>query len=83
MSLFQTLLSQIEKQLETNNARKALFVAVLRDVVGVTIDPDSISVKDTVLYLRVSPTVRMAISLKKQKIIAAFKEKEIVISDVR
>lgn len=77
MSLFQTILSQIKERLDSTERESALIASIIGEHLGITIPITAVVVKKGVLRINVSPTIKMAIMIKKEAMIASLKEKGI------
>ncbi len=69
MSLFHTILSQLQDKIAKESTSNETMARIISDVVRTTINPDQLTVKDTVLRIKAAPTLKMAITLQKQKIL--------------
>lgn len=82
MSLFQDIITSLQKKLAAREENTQQIALMISEVVGINVLPDQISVRNGVLYLKVQPTIAMTIRLKKEKILALFKEYGIPITTI-
>ena len=82
MSLFQDIISSLQKKLAASEQNTQQIALIISDVIGITINPDQVNVRSGVLYLKVPPTVAMSIRLKKDKILSMFNEYGIPINSI-
>jgi hypothetical protein len=82
MSLFQDIISSLQKKLSAQQQDTQQIALMISEVVGITVLPDQISVRNGVLYLKVQPTIAMSIRLKKELILAMFKEYGIPVTTI-
>lgn len=84
MSLFETFLTQLKAKVAASTAYKQVVIEVCREVVGVTLQEDTIiSLKEGVLTLRVSPTLKSALLLKQQKLLSEFSSRNLPVKVIR
>ena len=84
MSLFTSILQGLQKKIDAHTAYKKDVVEVIHDVLNISLTPESvISLKDGILTLSLTPTIRMALILKKDEIIRNLVAKGVQISSIR
>ena len=84
MSLFNALLQNIKRKIDTENAYKDIVIQALKEILGITIGVDDIvSLKEGVLTLQTQPTRKSAILLKKDKILAYLNDNNISVQTIR
>ena len=69
MSLFSSILEELTKKLSTGEQYKKEIAETVSSIVGFTFLPDHMIIKNGVLFINASPTVKTAILLRKQKIL--------------
>jgi len=83
MSLFNDILGQIEQRISKKNSIKETIADILSNQLHTTITPDQITIRDTTLNIKAAPTIKMAITLNRQKLLKALQEKEISITIIQ
>lgn len=82
--LFQKILADLKQKIITQGAYKTVVSDVVSAALGTPITPDMVvGLKDGVLTLRVSPTLKMALSLKKDSIIATLRSHGVQVHVIR
>jgi hypothetical protein len=82
--LFQKILADLKQKIVAQGAYKTVVSDVLTVELGTTITPDMvIGLKDGVLTLGVSPTLRSVISLKKEALIRALQKENVMVYVIR
>jgi hypothetical protein len=71
MNLFNSLLEELSKKIKGNELYKNDISLEIKNILGISINPDQISIKNGTLFINVSPTIRSAILLKKESLIKA------------
>ncbi len=74
MSLFQKILADITKKINSNKEYKEDIAQKLSTITGIPIKDTQIEVKNGVLFISVSPTIKSVIRLKQQDILRLVKE---------
>ncbi len=83
MSFFNSILRDLQQKINSQQDYKGDIITVIKNITNVTLHVDEIiSFKQTVLTLKTAPTIKMAIILKKQKIITALQEKNITVTNI-
>jgi hypothetical protein len=84
MSLFNSILHTLQKKIDAQNAYKETVSESIQQVIGVKIPPSAVtSLKEGVLIIQSSPSVKMAILLKREKILAVLKERGLTVSVIK
>jgi hypothetical protein len=83
MSLFNDILSQIENRMSKKSSQQETVAAIVSTVLHTTITADQITVRDTALSIKASPTIKMAVNLNKEKILKALQDAELPIETLR
>ena len=73
MSLFNDILFKISKGFKVNETNRKEIADVFFIETGVVMKPDDIQIKNKVLFLSISPTLKSLVYLKKQKILEKLK----------
>ena len=82
--LFQKILGDLKKKVDTQLAYKALVVDSFKEVFGITLSPDAIiSFKDGILHMNISPSIKMALNLKKELLLHTLQEKGLKVTSIR
>lgn len=66
MSLFHSILTQLSHRIQKGSDRKTEIAKIISDILMVPISQDMLSIKETTLFIRISPTIKTAVKLKKQ-----------------
>ena len=74
MSLFNSLLHSIKKNFEKDRLVKEKILAVIKEKSGITLREDNITIRDKTLIYTTSPTVTMALKLKRDLILQGLVE---------
>ncbi len=69
MNLFNSILEELSKKIEGAEIYKEEVSLVISRLLNININPDQISIKNGVLFLNVSPTIKSALLLKKEVLI--------------
>lgn len=69
MSLFSSILEELTKKLHSGEQSKKEISETVSEVIGISISPDQISVKNGALFLSISPTIKTVVLLRKQKLL--------------
>lgn len=77
MSLFNNILLDISKKLRSKELYKEDISHILSLEIGTTISKDDIQIKNGVLFVNTSPTIKSTILLKKQKLLKALENYKI------
>lgn len=82
MSLFHSILSQLQAKLTKETALTETIAAVISATMGTTVTKDQLVIHGTTLRIKSSPTLKMAIALNKDKILNALKEASLPITTI-
>lgn len=82
MNVFQTILSELKKKIDAKHASTEIVARIISEQIGFTIDPSFVVQKGSHIQVRVSPTIKMQITLKRQDILLALQKEGYSISSV-
>ena len=71
MSLFHSILSQLEDKINKKNEQNEQIAAIVGSVLHTTIIADQVALRDTTLRIKASATVKMAVMLNNEKLLKA------------
>lgn len=74
MSLFSSILDELSKKLQKGEQYKKEISKDIEEIIGITVLPDQIIIKNKTLFISVSPTIKTVILLKKQKLLEQLKQ---------
>lgn len=74
MDLFQKTLEQLSKKIQGASVYKKDVSGALSTLLGVSITEDQVVIKDKTIYIKVSPTVKTALFLKKSAVLDVLKK---------
>lgn len=74
MSLFSSILDELSKKLQKGEQYKKEISKDIEEIIGATVLPDQIIIKNKTLFISVSPTIKTVILLKKQKLLEQLKQ---------
>lgn len=77
MSLFKDLLGDITKRLYGQELKKEAIAQEITSIIGVSIKPDQIKIKEKTIFFSLSPTIKSKIYLKKTNLIELLKKYDI------
>lgn len=83
MSLFHSVLAQIEQTLVANNSHTTLMANIISTTLGTTISPDVLRVQENTLYITTSGSIKMAIKLRQKALITALQQAHFTITAIR
>ncbi len=83
MSLFKSILSQIQEKISKENSECEKIARIISETLHTTIIADQIILRDTSLRLKVSPTIKMTLVLQQNKILAALQAEGIKITTIQ
>lgn len=69
MSLFSSIINQIVNKLNTNEFKKEEIIKELTSIINIQIKQDEIEIKNSIIFLNISPTIKTSVLLKKGFII--------------
>lgn len=79
MDLFQKTLEQLSKKILRDASYKKDVSKALTNLLSVSIVEDQIIIKDKTIYIKVSPTIKTAIILKKSAVLDILKKYNITL----
>lgn len=82
MSLFHSILSQLEEKINKKNDQNEQIALIVGTVLHTAIIADQIAIRDTTLRIKASATVKMALMLNKEKLLKALNEAGIKITAI-
>jgi len=83
MDLFQSILANLKKKLDIETTRTEDIARIVSTVLGMTVTSSMISCRGKELFLKLPPTARMKLNLKRQAILLALQKESIDITSVR
>jgi len=82
-SLFHSLLSQLEEKISAKNSVNEKVSLIITSLLHTTITADQIIIQETILRIKAAPTIKMAITLNREKIIKTLNEKGIEVTIIQ
>ncbi len=82
MGLFDSILSKIKEDLDQRTASKQVLSDVIYEAVHIRIPVDALELKDGVLKVSVTPTIKTALFLKKDAILTHLTNRSIRVSRI-
>ena len=83
MDLFQSILANLKKKLDIETTRTEDIARIVSGVLGMTVTASMISCRGKELSLKLPPTARMKLTLKRQAVLLALQRESIDIISVR
>ncbi|MBY0328801.1 hypothetical protein K2Q02_01770 [Patescibacteria group bacterium] len=83
MDVFQSILATLKKKIDTQATRTDTIAEIVGTVLGMTVTSSMIICRGKELLLKLPPTARMKLTLKRQAILLALHEASIDIVSVR
>jgi len=83
MDLFQSILANIKKNLDRETGKTEAIAKIVSSVLGMTVTPDMVVRKGKDITLKLAPTARMKLTLKRQAVLLALKEEHIDVVSIR
>lgn len=83
MSLFNNILNNIKKKYDEKNLFKLVIKETIKEILNIDINEDSISLSNGVLFIKINPTQKMSILLKKNLIIEELNKNNIKVIDIK
>ena len=83
MDPFSVLLAKVKQRLDESSGVQEKIVRSIKEIIGVSIQPEYIQVKQGVLTIISSPTVRSMILLKKDVLLKKIQEEGVSIHTIR
>lgn len=82
MNVFQTILSELKKKIDAKHANTEIVARIISEQIAFPIDSSFIIQKGTHIQVRVSPTIKMQITLKRQAILLALQKQGYSITSI-
>lgn len=82
MDLFQSILANIKKKLDSEAGRTETIARVISENLGVTVSPGMVIQKGTHITLKIPSTARMALTMKRQAILLALQKEGVTILSI-
>jgi hypothetical protein len=82
MSLFNDVLQSLQKKISAAQGNKEEIATIVSKVLGVTVLPDQVTVKNGVLVLAVAPTIKMSLRIKAATILQKLQAEKIPIYSI-
>jgi len=79
MNLFQSVLAELSKKIHSASLYKKDIAETLSTLLSVPITEDQVVVKGTTIHIRVSPTIKTALILKKKAVLEGLKKYNITL----
>ena len=73
MSLFTTILTELENKLNRAHGQKDALARIMTEVLHTPVSGDQITLREGVVTTRVPPTIKFAIKLKQVELVARMK----------
>ena len=83
MDLFQSILANLKKKLDIETNKTEDIARITSVVLGMTITPSMISCRGKELSLKLPPTARMKLTLKREVLLLALQKESISITTIR
>ncbi len=83
MSVFHSILSQLKARFDAHTDHSRTIAAYISETVGISLSEESISYNKNIVRLLVSPTIKMAILLKKDILLKLLNEKGISVTSIQ
>jgi hypothetical protein len=83
MSLFHTILAQLQEKITKETDATEAIAGIVSEVLHTAITPNQIQVQGTTLRLKVPPTLKMTLMLRKQKLLASLQEAGVDIREIQ
>ncbi len=83
MSLFHNILSQLQEKIAKETTATETIAGIVSTVLGTTVTPAQITINKTTLRLKVAPTIKMVVTLRKQKLLASLQEAGVAITEIQ
>ncbi|MCC6199015.1 hypothetical protein IT401_02280 [Candidatus Nomurabacteria bacterium] len=83
MSLFHSLLSQFHHRFNSQESNINTIIECINEAVGITLSSSSVRYQNNIVQLLVSPTIKMAILLKKETLLPLFLKKGIMVKTIQ
>lgn len=83
MSLFHNILAQLQEKITKETNATETIAGIVSEVLRTTVAPSQIQVQGTTLRLKVAPTLKMTLMLRKQKLLASLQEAGVDIKNIQ
>ncbi len=82
MSLFQSILADIKKKLDTETLHIDSIARIASTVLGITVTPSQVVQKGSHIRFNLSPTARTALILKRPELLQAIQNEHSTITSI-
>lgn len=82
MSLFQSILADIKKKLDKETGQVDVIARVATTILGITITPNMVLQKGSHISIKLPPTARMALTLKRPELLQALQKESITVVSI-
>jgi|GEM_PF-3071518 len=82
MDLFQSILANIKKKLDSETVQTETIARIASEVLGMTVTVSMIHMKGKQLVLKVPPTARMRLLVKRPQLLSALQKESIAIVSI-
>jgi hypothetical protein len=82
MSLFQSILADIKKKLDKETGQTEIIARVATTILGITITPSMVLQKGSHISIKLPPTARMALTLKRPELLRALQKESIAVVSI-
>jgi hypothetical protein len=83
MSLFNSILSQIQEKISKESVEHEKIAQIISHTLRTTITAEQIMVRDATLRLKVAPTIKMTLLLQREKLLTALQDAGIKITTIQ
>ena len=82
MSLFKNILNNLDQKIKENNSKNQDILMCINTVLKTSLTDTNLDIKNKVLIIKTSPTIKMALLLKKDQILLKLKQEGIDIISI-
>ncbi len=82
MSLFQSILADIKKKLDKETGQTEIIARVATTILGITVTPSMVLQKGSHISIKLPPTARMALTLKRPELLQALQKESITVVSI-
>ena len=82
MSLFNDILQKLSQSIAEKSDNKELIAKTLSEGLGISINPDMVSVAGKKIYIKSAPTIKLALKMKESELVRLLQEKGISIVSI-
>lgn len=82
MSLFQSILADIKKNLDKETGQTEIIARVATTILGITVTPSMVLQKGSHISIKLPPTARMALTLKRPELLQALQKESIKVVSI-